>query len=225
VAAWLVVRWRDAVTERAPAFAMAIVVVLLFFAVARSRTDVAYRYAYLAWLLFLPALGLALHDLGRRPVRRCVLAIAVSVVLGLLGLARLVDVVHGQNEQRGFLKRELTEMARRTRTDGFVPEVIVDNERAPLLRAKQVAEWARAGKFPAPSRAPSPGELRTITARTLFIWGDRDPVGSTDVARSATELMPNARLEILPAGHVPQLGHPERVADILSTFLGPSGEA
>lgn len=196
VAAWLVVRWREAVTERAPAFAMGIVVVLLFFAVARSRTDVAYRYAYLAWLLFLPALGLALHDLGRRPVRRCVLAIAVSVVLGLLGLARLVDVVHGQNEQRGFLKRELTEMARRTRTDGFVPEVIVDNERAPLLRAKQVAEWARAGKFPAPSRAPSPGELRTITARLQARYVPKPPASydagnrPTIVAVTGTEATP-----------------------------------
>jgi pimeloyl-ACP methyl ester carboxylesterase len=69
----------------------------------------------------------------------------------------------------------------------------------------------------------SPDELRALTADTLLIWGDRDPVGSTDVARDATALMPNARLEILPAGHVPQLGHPQRVAALLSAFLGRSG--
>jgi hypothetical protein len=175
VGAWLVVRWRDALTKRAPVFAMAILVVVLFFAVARSRTDVAYRYAYIAWLLFLPALGLALQDLGRRPARRCVLAIVVSAVLGVLGLARMVDVANGQTSLRRVLKDELTEMARRTRTDGFVPEVIVDNERAPLLRARHVAEWARAGKFPAPSRPPSPGELRSITARLQVRWVPKPP--------------------------------------------------
>jgi pimeloyl-ACP methyl ester carboxylesterase len=65
----------------------------------------------------------------------------------------------------------------------------------------------------------SADDLRTITARTLLLWGDRDPVGSADVARSAARLLPNAELEILPCGHVPQLGHPERVATLLSSFL------
>jgi hypothetical protein len=50
----------------------------------------------------------------------------------------------------------------------------------------------------------SADELRSIGARTLFIWGDRDPLGSTDVARDEARLIPNARLEVLPAGHVPQ---------------------
>ncbi len=175
VGAWLVVRRRDALTRRAPVFAMAILVVVLFVAVARSRTDVAYRYAYLAWLLFLPALGLVLQDVGRRPVRRCVLAIGVSAVLGLFGLARMHDVANGQTSQRRILKHELTEMARRTRTAGFVPEVIVDNELAPLLRARHVAEWARAGKFPAPSRPASPGELRDITARLQARYVPKPP--------------------------------------------------
>ena len=157
VGAWLVVRRRDALTRRVPVFAMAILVVVLFFAVARSRTDVAYRYAYLAWLLFLPALGLVLQDLGRRPVRRCVLAIGVSAVLGLFGLARMHDVANGQTSQRRILKNELTEMARRTRTAGFVPEVIVDNERAPLLRAKHVAEWARRREVPGAVAPPVAG--------------------------------------------------------------------
>jgi pimeloyl-ACP methyl ester carboxylesterase len=68
-------------------------------------------------------------------------------------------------------------------------------------------------------------ELRSIGAPTLIIWGDRDPVGSVDVARAAARLIPNARLEVLPAGHVPQFGHPQRVATMLSNFLGPAGAA
>ena len=68
----------------------------------------------------------------------------------------------------------------------------------------------------------SADELRSIGARTLFIWGDRDPLGSTDVARDAARLIPNARLEVLPAGHVPQFGHPQRVAAMASSFLNPA---
>jgi pimeloyl-ACP methyl ester carboxylesterase len=68
-------------------------------------------------------------------------------------------------------------------------------------------------------------ELQAIGAPALLIWGDRDPVGSVDAARAAARLIPNARLEVLPAGHVPQLGHPQRVAAMLSNFLGPAGGA
>ena len=63
-------------------------------------------------------------------------------------------------------------------------------------------------------------ELQSINAPTLLIWGDRDPVGSVDVAHAAARLLPNARLEVLPTGHVPQLGHPDRVAALVSRFLG-----
>ena len=48
-----------------------------------------------------------------------------------------------------------------------------------------------------------------------MIWGDHDPVVPVADARAVAELIPDARLEVLPAGHVPQLGHPERVAQLL----------
>jgi pimeloyl-ACP methyl ester carboxylesterase len=62
-------------------------------------------------------------------------------------------------------------------------------------------------------------DLRSISAPTLFIWGDQDPVGSVEVARDVVRLLPDARLEVLPAGHVPQLGHPQRVAAMVSGHL------
>ena len=64
----------------------------------------------------------------------------------------------------------------------------------------------------------TPDELRRLRAPTLLIWGDRDPVGAVEAARAAAELIPDARLEILPGGHVPQLGNPERVSELLSEF-------
>lgn len=64
-----------------------------------------------------------------------------------------------------------------------------------------------------------PDELRQLTVPTLLIWGDHDPVGGVKVAQATARLIPNAQLEVLPAGHVPYFGHPERVSELLSTFV------
>jgi pimeloyl-ACP methyl ester carboxylesterase len=64
-----------------------------------------------------------------------------------------------------------------------------------------------------------PDELQRLTVPTLLIWGDHDPVGGVDVAEETAKLVPNAQLEVLPAGHVPYLGNPERVSESLSTFV------
>ena len=67
-----------------------------------------------------------------------------------------------------------------------------------------------------------PEELRRLTVPTLIVWGDRDPVGSVEVARAVTDLIPDSRLEVLPAGHVPWLGDPDRVAALLFSFVSGS---
>jgi pimeloyl-ACP methyl ester carboxylesterase len=64
-----------------------------------------------------------------------------------------------------------------------------------------------------------PDVLRRLSVPTLLIWGDRDPVGTVEVARAVAKLVPQAQLETLPAGHVPYLGHPERVSELVSTFV------
>jgi pimeloyl-ACP methyl ester carboxylesterase len=61
-------------------------------------------------------------------------------------------------------------------------------------------------------------ELRRLTPPTLMIWGDRDPVVSVENARAAAAEIADARLEILPGGHAPQLGNPERVTALLEEF-------
>jgi pimeloyl-ACP methyl ester carboxylesterase len=64
-----------------------------------------------------------------------------------------------------------------------------------------------------------PDELRRLTVPTLVIWGDDDPVGSVNVAQEIARLIPEAQLEVLAAGHVPYLGHPDRVSELLSRFV------
>jgi pimeloyl-ACP methyl ester carboxylesterase len=62
-------------------------------------------------------------------------------------------------------------------------------------------------------------ELRSLAVPTLLIWGERDPLGGADVAQRSAAMISDARLEMLPAGHAPWLGHPERVATLVSDFL------
>jgi pimeloyl-ACP methyl ester carboxylesterase len=63
-----------------------------------------------------------------------------------------------------------------------------------------------------------PDELRQLAMPTLVLWGEQDPVGSIPVARAVTELIPDARLEVLPTGHGPWLGQPTRTAAAVTDF-------
>lgn len=70
-----------------------------------------------------------------------------------------------------------------------------------------------------PALAMQPEELHALTVPTLLIWGDQDPLGGGDVAATAAATIPHAQLELLPAGHAPWLGHPDRVATRIRDFV------
>ena len=70
-----------------------------------------------------------------------------------------------------------------------------------------------------PSLRLHPDDLRRLTVPTLLIWGDNDPVGAVKAAQTAAGLIPEAQLQTLPGGHVPYLGNPERVSELLSGFV------
>lgn len=70
-----------------------------------------------------------------------------------------------------------------------------------------------------PALVVQPEELQELTVPTLLIWGEQDPLGGADVARMAAATIPHAQLEVLSAGHGPWLGHPDRVATMVSDFL------
>ena len=62
-------------------------------------------------------------------------------------------------------------------------------------------------------------DIRRLGVPTLMIWGDHDPVVPLVQSRALAAEIPYARLEVLPAGHVPQLGNPERVAALIEDFV------
>ena len=72
--------------------------------------------------------------------------------------------------------------------------------------------WRRRGRV-------RPDELRQLAMPTLVLWGERDRVGSIPVARAVTELIPDARLKVLPTGHGPWLGQPTQTATTVLDFM------
>jgi pimeloyl-ACP methyl ester carboxylesterase len=59
-----------------------------------------------------------------------------------------------------------------------------------------------------------------VAAPTLIVWGSRDPLVPTDLARAWLRLIPGARLEILRgAGHVPMVDAPSSFARVVLRFL------
>jgi pimeloyl-ACP methyl ester carboxylesterase len=64
-----------------------------------------------------------------------------------------------------------------------------------------------------------PDELRQVAMPTLVVWGERDPLGGVSVAQAVTELIPHARLEVLPTGHGPWLGQPAQTAATVLDFV------
>jgi len=63
-------------------------------------------------------------------------------------------------------------------------------------------------------------ELDGLTTPTLFLWGDKDPLGTPDDGRRLVEQMPHARLEVVKdASHLVWLDQPDVCADAVTAFL------
>lgn len=64
-----------------------------------------------------------------------------------------------------------------------------------------------------------PEELRQLTIPTLVMWGERERLGGVSVAEAAAELIPRARLRVLPGGHAPWLDTPAQTAAAILDFM------
>jgi pimeloyl-ACP methyl ester carboxylesterase len=64
-------------------------------------------------------------------------------------------------------------------------------------------------------------ELRSISAPVLLIWGQDDVYGGPEIGRRAAELIPRARLEVMPGNHAPFLDDPERCAELIREWVSP----
>lgn len=62
-------------------------------------------------------------------------------------------------------------------------------------------------------------ELSGVRAPTLLVWGDRDRLVPPSLAEEWLRLLPGARLERLPCGHVPMFEAPRELAACMLAFL------
>ncbi len=63
--------------------------------------------------------------------------------------------------------------------------------------------------------------LARVTAPTLVVWGDEDPLGDATVGRAFAARLPHATFEPLArAGHAPWIDEPDHVAARVGAFLG-----
>lgn len=58
--------------------------------------------------------------------------------------------------------------------------------------------------------------LSEVRVPTVFVVGDDDPLGGPSAVRDGVEILPDARLESVPAGHMPFFGHPDRCAALVA---------
>ena len=72
---------------------------------------------------------------------------------------------------------------------------------------------------PVPGLSLQEDEVRRIAQPTLFVWGDNDAFGKPDVGRRTADIMPKAKLEVVPGGHLPWLDEPKRVNALVRDFL------
>lgn len=100
-------------------------------------------------------------------------------------------------------------------------ESVVAAARDPVASAANLAELRAviSARGFRPAMRVSREDLQRLTVPTLLVWGDHDPVGAVEVAQATASLIPDAQLELLPAGHVPWLGNPDRVSELLSAFV------
>ena len=61
----------------------------------------------------------------------------------------------------------------------------------------------------------SEDDLQGLQPPTTVIWGDHDTLGGPEDVQDAVELIPDVRFEIVDAGHIPYLAHPERCAQLI----------
>jgi len=126
---------------------------------------------------------------------------------------------------RGALGVRAAELA----PEGFF-ETVHEGMRQPSFRTAMLSHLWLAMHMGRPRRENflSEAELRAIAAPVLMIWGDDDPYGGAQIGRSATALIRDARLEVLPGRHAPFLDEPQRCGALIDELLraapAPVGE-
>jgi non-heme chloroperoxidase len=124
-------------------------------------------------------------------------------------LSRLTDPVDSELVREG-LKNTLAQPVPQALFESLVQESL----KVPVFvwRAALDARWRAEGDFA--------GELASIGAPTLVVWGDRDVRYPRSEQEAIVAAIPNSRLVVYAgAGHLLHVEEPDRVASDLATFV------
>ncbi len=87
-------------------------------------------------------------------------------------------------------------------------------------RAEYQRSYPRAAAWITTEQPDHASDIPRITAPTLLIWGDADPISPVAVGERLLALLPNARLEVLAgATHDLAIERADEVASLISRFL------
>ena len=110
----------------------------------------------------------------------------------------------------------------------FIPRAILDHlalqaEQSYALNTKIFHQIHNLDQGIARPTSPLNRALKGYLAPTLVIWGDQDRVLHVSGARVLEQLLPDARVVVIPgAGHLPMIEIPGKTADIFTAFIdGP----
>jgi pimeloyl-ACP methyl ester carboxylesterase len=82
------------------------------------------------------------------------------------------------------------------------------------------ADHPTAARWITEERPDHTDEIPFITAPTLLVWGDSDPISPVAVGRHLASLLPNASLRVIAGGtHSLATDHPHRVATLITEHL------
>jgi pimeloyl-ACP methyl ester carboxylesterase len=148
---------------------------------------------------------------------------AFFTALSTPGLRQLVARIRSPNvatTRRSLARGVVGPRAAERAPDGFF-EVVHEGMRQPGFRTAMLSHmWLamRLGR-PRPENFLSEPELRQLSVPALMIWGDEDPYGGSEIGQRACALLPDARLEVIPARHAPFLDDPERCGTLIDQLL------
>lgn len=134
-------------------------------------------------------------------------------------LARLLMTLQPPSHRQ---VEQLSKMVHQHPLDAELADLLVATERLPHFEHTFLATLNRLVRLRGarPSMALMTDELGRIRQPTQIVWGDDDPMGSTDVARRVAEAIPEAELHIVAGGHAPWLTQAARIGALATAFLG-----
>ena len=124
--------------------------------------------------------------------------------------------------------KQVEQLSRMVHQHPLVPELadlLVATERLPhfehaFLCALHTMIRLRGAR---PEMALSGAVLSGVQQPAQLVWGDDDPMGSTEVAHRVAKLLPDAELHVIKGGHAPWLTQADEIGVLATAFLERHG--